>query len=194
MKLTVLARTHRERKDLYAQELEWRVLRAKEAYVQLVREKEELKHENQEMAQLLQAHGIPYQNSYIRKLSTTQSENAFMGSSTAGSVSGASGSRAPTANGSPFQGSKPLNSPNGGSRRPPHSPGASLGLQASSPIHTSSTASQSPSNPVEFGSQAPIGMAITTDHKASSTGSLPQLANSNWIFKDDQISLDFILQ
>ncbi|KAL8806611.1 MAG: hypothetical protein Q9182_001259 [Xanthomendoza sp. 2 TL-2023] len=183
-------RTHRERKDLYAQELEWRVLRAKEAYVQLVRDKEELKRENQEMAQLLHIHGIPYRNSYVRKLSTAHSESNYMGSS-AGSISGASSSRAQTADGSPFQAPKSLNSPNGAIRRPPHSPGT--GMPSPNPVTPSNIASQSPSNTAEYTSQAPIGMAITTDHKASSTGSLPQGHDPNWIFRDDQISLDFVL-
>ncbi|KAL8816671.1 MAG: hypothetical protein Q9223_004361 [Gallowayella weberi] len=184
-------RTHRERKDLYAQELEWRVLRAKEAYVQLVREKEDLKRENQEMAQLLHIHGIPYRNSYVRKLSTAHSESNYLGSS-AGSISGASSSRAQTADGSPFQAPKSLTSSNGAIRRPPHSPGT--GLPSPSPVTPSNIASQSPSNTAEYTSQAPIGMAITTDHKASSTGSLSQGQDSNWIFRDDQISLDFVLQ
>ncbi|KAL8694497.1 MAG: hypothetical protein Q9224_003556, partial [Gallowayella concinna] len=183
-------RTHRERKDLYAQELEWRVLRAKEAYAQIVREKEELKHENQEMAHLLQVHGIPYRNSYVRKLSTAQSESNYMGSS-AGSISGASSIRAQTADGSPFQAPKSLSSPSMAVRRRPHSPG--MGISSSSPATPSNIASQSPGNTTEYTSQAPIGMAITTNHKASSTGSLPQVHDGSWIFRDDQISLDFVL-
>lgn len=193
LRLTRTFRTHRERKDQYAQELEWRVLRAKEAYVQIVREKEELKHENREMAQLLQANGIPFRSSYVRKSSVIKTESSYTGSST-GSFSGTPSSRAQTVDSSPYQGHQSLNSPNRALDRSPHSPGKTMGFSSNSPANTSSNLSQSPRNPGGFGSQAPIGVAITTDHKASSTGSVPQIKEPPWIFRDDQISLDFILQ
>ncbi len=69
-----------------------------------------------------------------------------------------------------------------------------MGFPAHSPTNTSSNPSQSPMNHGGFGFQAPIGMAITTDHKASSSGSVPQIKEPPWIFRDDQISLDFVLQ
>ncbi|KAL8912823.1 MAG: hypothetical protein Q9172_007424 [Xanthocarpia lactea] len=185
-------RTHRERKDQYSQELEWRVLRAKEAYVQLVQEKEALKHENRAMAQLLQANGIPYQSSYVRKQSVNQTDSTYTGSST-GSFSGNSSSRAQTVDSSPYQAPMSLNSPNRALDRSPHSPGKTMGFPSHSPGYVSSIPSHSPRNPGGFGSQAPIGMAITTDHKASSTGSIPQIQEPRWIFRDDQISLDFVL-
>ncbi|KAL8714390.1 MAG: hypothetical protein Q9220_001723 [cf. Caloplaca sp. 1 TL-2023] len=185
-------RTHRERKDQYAQELEWRVLRAKDAYFAVVREKEGLQEENQEMAQLLRAHGIPYQSNIIRKQSMSRTGSSFTGSS-GGSISGASSSRAQTVDGSPFQPSLTLNGSNGTMRRSPHSPGRSMGFPASISTSTSNMTSPTLMEPSENGSQAPIGTAITTNHKASSTGSIPQTHGLDWIFKDDQISLDFVL-
>ncbi|KAL8737924.1 MAG: hypothetical protein Q9181_001229 [Wetmoreana brouardii] len=185
-------RTHRERKDQYAQELEWRVLRAKEAYLQLVREKEELKHENQEMAQLLRANGIPYQSSYLQKPSPSQNGSTYTGSSV-GSISGRSSTRAQTVEGSPFQASTSLNSPNGAAKRSPHSPANPNGFPAYNSAQSSSIASQSPMDPPEFAPHAPVGMAITTDHKVSSIGSIPQVRDAGSIFKDDQVSLDFVL-
>ncbi|KAI4280533.1 MAG: hypothetical protein L6R38_004395 [Xanthoria sp. 2 TBL-2021] len=185
-------RTHRERKDQYAQELEWRVLRAKEAYIQIVREKEELKHENREMAQLLQANGIPFRSSYVRKSSVIKTESTYTGSST-GSFSGTPSSHAQTVDSSPYQAPQSLNSPNRALDRSPHSPGKTMGFRSNSPANTSSNPSQSPRNQGGFGSQGTIGMAITTDHKASSTGSIPQIKEPPWIFRDDQIALDFVL-
>ncbi|KAL8947896.1 MAG: hypothetical protein Q9222_005871 [Ikaeria aurantiellina] len=185
-------RTHRERKDQYAQELEWRVLRAKDAYFALVREKEGLQQENQEMAQLLRAHGIPYQSNIIRKQSMSRTGSSFTGSS-GGSISGASSSRAQTVEGSPFQPSLTLSSSNGTMRRSPHSPGRSMGLPATNSANTSNMTSPTLMEPSGYGSQPPIGTAITTDHKASSTGSIHQTQGLDWIFKDDQVSLDFVL-
>ncbi|KAI4243761.1 MAG: hypothetical protein LQ352_006975 [Teloschistes flavicans] len=185
-------RTHRERKDQYAQELEWRVLRAKDAYVQLVREKEELKHENREMAQLLQANGIPYQSNFIRKPSPSQNGSIYTGSST-GSVSAGSSTRAQTAEGSPYAAPLALNGSNGVVKRAPHSPGNPNIFPAYTPAKAASMPAQSPIEQPGFSSQAPIGMAITTDRKASSTSSLPQARETSSIFKDDQIQLDFVL-
>ncbi len=192
-RLTLLSRTHRERKDQYAQELEWRVLRAKEAYVQIVREKEELKHEVREMAQLLQANGIPFRSSYVPKSSVIKTESTYTGSST-GSFSGTPSSRAQTVDSSPYEAPRSLNSPNRALDRSPHSPGKTMAFRSNSPATSSNNPPQSPMNQGGFGSQAPIGVAITTDHKASSTGSVPQIKEPPWIFRDDQISLDFVLQ
>lgn len=186
-------RTHRERKDQYAQELEWRVLRAKDAYLQLVRKKEELKQENREMAQLLQANGISYQSNFPRKPSLSQNGSIYTASST-GSMSGGSSTRAQTVEGSPYTAPLSLNGSNGVVKRAPHSPGNPNIFPAYSPAKAVSMPSQTPIEPPGFSSQAPIGMAITTDRKASSTGSLPQSRELSSIFKDDQISLDFVLQ
>ncbi|KAL8770487.1 MAG: hypothetical protein Q9194_005152, partial [Teloschistes cf. exilis] len=185
-------RTHRERKDQYAQELEWRVLRAKDAYLQLVREKEELKQENREMAQLLQANGISYQSSFPRKPSLSQNGSIYTASST-GSMSGGSSTRAQTVEGSPYTAPLSLNGSNGVVKRASHSPGNPNIFPAYSPAKAASMPSQTPIEPPGFSSQAPIGMAITTDRKASSTSSLAQSRELSSIFKDDQISLDFVL-
>ncbi|KAL8866450.1 MAG: hypothetical protein Q9174_006296 [Haloplaca sp. 1 TL-2023] len=187
-------RTHRERKDQYAQELEWRVLRAKEAYLQVVREKDDLKHENQEMAQLLQAHGIPYQRSFVRKHSMSQNGSTYAGSST-GSLSANSSSRAQTLDGSPYQTGLSLNGHNATGKLSPHSPANPNNYPPYSPVKAPSPASHSAMDLSGFPdqAQAPIGMAMTTDHKVSSRGTIPQVRDPSSIFKDDQVSLDFVL-
>ncbi|KAL9597850.1 MAG: hypothetical protein Q9219_004871 [cf. Caloplaca sp. 3 TL-2023] len=190
-------RTHRERKDQYAHELELRVQQARDTYFEMVREQEQLKHENQEMAQLLRAHGIPYQSSYIRKPSISQ-QSSFHSTSPADSFSGTSMSRTQTADGSPFQSSISAPSPNGLMRRSPHSPGTTVGFPTPSPGNTSGgLPAQSPTTSFEHPSQAPIGVAITTDHKAS-TGSIPHIQQpptyKDAIFINSDISAKFIVQ
>ena len=164
-------------------------MQARDTYFEMVREREQLKHENNEMAQLLRSHGIQYQSSYIRKPSTSQ-HSSFYSGSPGGSFSGPSLSRTHTIEGSPFQGSISVPSPNGPMRRSPHSPGRSMGFPTPSPVNTSSTGpGQSPTNFFEDTNQVPIGMAITTNHKAP-PGSIPQVQGPG-IF-DPEVYLEFI--
>lgn len=67
------------------------------------------------------------------------------------------------------------------------------GFSGYSPGKASSIVPQSPVDPSRFATQAPIGMAMTTDHKVSSKGSIPQVREAGSIFRDDQVSLDFVL-
>ncbi|KAL9607883.1 MAG: hypothetical protein Q9167_007246 [Letrouitia subvulpina] len=91
-------RTHRERKDCYAKDLEWRVIRMREEYIELVQTKEAYRAENEEMANLLRAHGIPFQS----QIEQSQIQGpSFYGSSPFGSGSGVSSSRPQTLETSP---------------------------------------------------------------------------------------------
>ncbi|KAL9003512.1 MAG: hypothetical protein Q9188_003617 [Gyalolechia gomerana] len=187
-------RTHRERKDQYAHELEQRVKQARDTYFEMVREQEQLQHENQEMAQLLRAHGIPYQSSYARKPSTSQ-HSSFYSGSPADSFSGMSMSRTQTMEGSPFQASMSVPSPNGAVLRSSHSPGKPMGPPQPSPVNTSGISAQSPANSMEYTSQAPIGMAITTDQKVS-TDSIPHVQEpkifTGGIFANPDVAIEFL--
>ena len=162
--------------------------------MQVVREKDELKHENQEMAQLLHAHGIPYQRSFVRKHSISQNGSTYAGSST-GSFSGTSSSRGQTLEGSPYQAGLTLNGQNATGKRSPHSPVNPNNYPPYSPVKAPSPVSRSPMDLSGFPNQAqaPIGMAMTTDHKVSSRGTIPQMRDPSSIFMDDQVSLDFVL-
>ncbi|KAL8934737.1 MAG: hypothetical protein Q9216_005755 [Gyalolechia sp. 2 TL-2023] len=187
-------RTHRERKDQYAHELEQRVKQARDIYFEMVREQEQLQHENQEMAQLLRAHGIPYQSSFVRKPSISQ-HSSFYSGSPAESFSGMSMSRTQTMEESPFQASMSVPSPNGAVQRSSHSPGNPMGPPHPSPVNTSGMTSQSPANSMEYTSQAPIGMAITTDHKVS-TDSIPRVQEptifTGGIFANPDVAIEFL--
>jgi hypothetical protein len=55
-----LRRTHRERKELYIKALEQEVLRLKENFSNVSRDKETLAEENRQLKQLLAQHGIPW--------------------------------------------------------------------------------------------------------------------------------------
>ncbi|KAL8824115.1 MAG: hypothetical protein Q9170_008249 [Blastenia crenularia] len=185
-------RTHRERKDHYAHELEQRIEQARITYFEMLRDQEQLKYENNEMAQLLRANGIQYRTSYVRKPSMSQ-QSDYYSSSPSDSFSGTTLSRTQTVDGSPFQASMSVPSPNGTMRRSPHSPGKLMGLPTPSPIST--TGGLSSQSPVEYTDQAPIGMAITTDHKTS-TDNVPQIQAPGMaragIFRDAKVSTDFV--
>ncbi|KAH8592038.1 hypothetical protein B0O99DRAFT_261230 [Bisporella sp. PMI_857] len=56
-------RTHRERKELYIKALEQEVLRLKENFSTVTRDKESLAEENRQLRQLLAQHGIPWTGS-----------------------------------------------------------------------------------------------------------------------------------
>ncbi|KAL8719678.1 MAG: hypothetical protein Q9225_003333 [Loekoesia sp. 1 TL-2023] len=178
-------RTHRERKDLYAQELEQRVMQARDTYYAMVHEQEQLKHENYEMAQLLQANGIYYQSSYIRKQSMSQ-QSSFNSISPADSFSGASMSRTQTTDEAPFQASMSVPSSNGLMRPSPYNSGNPMGFP---------TPSQVDINFFEDGTQPSIGMAITTDHKIS-LDSIPLEEEppifTGGIFKDHSVATQFV--
>lgn len=185
---------------------------------------EQLKGENEEMAMLLQTHGIPYQSSFF---SRTQSMTGSMqtGSST-GSMTGASMSRTQTVESSPFPPSMSYQAPTAPMQRSPHNPNGNMGFPAPSPVNASGIASQhsypapspvdassiasqhsypvpspmdgpglapqSPTHMTEYATQNPIGMAITTDYNASSTGHVPQFKELGGIFRDHQVSVDFV--
>lgn len=190
-------RTHRERKDQYAHELEQRVKQARDTYFEMVREQEQLLHENQEMAQLLRAHGIPYQSSYVRKPSMSQ-HSSFYSASPVDSFSGTPLSRTQTVDGSPFQASMSIPSPNGAGRQSSHSPGKSMGPPHPSPTNApGAIMNQSPSHSMEYTSQAPIGMAITTDHKAS-TEDIPRAREpkifTGGIFRNPDVAIEFLAE
>lgn len=58
-----LLRTHRERKELYIKALEQEVLRLKEHFASVTRDKDNLYQENQQLKALLAQHGIPWNGS-----------------------------------------------------------------------------------------------------------------------------------
>ncbi|KAL8966453.1 MAG: hypothetical protein Q9197_005971 [Variospora fuerteventurae] len=180
------------RKDKYAKELEWRVIRARESFYQQIREKEKLKKENEEMAQLLQAAGIPYKSSFTRKPSLTSS---YYTSHSTGSLSESSGNPTPRIAGSPFQ--PPPSSFQAPAPPIPHSPntsGANRGLPGpfshSGDYH--GNAPQAFFDGGEYVSQESIGMAITTDQKTPSILSVPQVKQHGGIFSDHQVLIKFV--
>lgn len=63
MAATDLDRTHRERKELYIKALEQEVLRLKEHFASVTRDKDNLYQENQQLKALLAQHGIPWNGS-----------------------------------------------------------------------------------------------------------------------------------
>jgi hypothetical protein len=58
--MLMLPRTHRERKELYITALEQEVLRLKENFSTVSRDKEAIAEENRQLKQLLAQHGIPW--------------------------------------------------------------------------------------------------------------------------------------
>jgi len=78
-------RTHRERKELYIKALEQEVLRLKENFSNVTRDKESLAEENRQLKQLLAQHGIPWNGTGgVGELS----RNASNGYTSSGSISG----------------------------------------------------------------------------------------------------------
>lgn len=81
----MLCRTHRERKELYIKALEQEVLRLKENYSNVSRDKETLAEENRQLKQLLAQHGIPWNGTGgVDELA----RNASIGYTSSGSISG----------------------------------------------------------------------------------------------------------
>jgi hypothetical protein len=78
-------RTHRERKELYIKALEQEVLRLKENYSMVSRDKETLAEENRQLKQLLAQHGIPWNGTGgVDELA----QNPSIGYTSSGSISG----------------------------------------------------------------------------------------------------------
>jgi hypothetical protein len=78
-------RTHRERKELYIKALEQEVLRLKETFSAVSRDKESLAEENRQLKQLLAQHGIPWTGTGgVDDLA----RNASAGYTSSGSISG----------------------------------------------------------------------------------------------------------
>ena len=78
-------RTHRERKELYIKALEQEVLRLKENFSSVTRDKDTLAEENRQLKQLLAQHGIPWTGTGgIDELAQNQS----IGYTSSGSISG----------------------------------------------------------------------------------------------------------
>lgn len=61
MQISRVARTHRERKELYIKALEQEVLRLKESYSHVTRQRDDVAEENRQLRELLQQHGIATQ-------------------------------------------------------------------------------------------------------------------------------------
>jgi hypothetical protein len=80
-----LCSTHRERKELYIKALEQEVLRLKENFSMVSRDKETLAEENRQLKQLLAQHGIPWNGTGgVDELA----RNASIGYTSSGSISG----------------------------------------------------------------------------------------------------------
>jgi hypothetical protein len=80
-----LRRTHRERKELYIKALEQEVLRLKENFSNVSRDKETLAEENRQLKQLLAQHGIPWGGTGgVDELV----QNPSLGYTSSGSISG----------------------------------------------------------------------------------------------------------
>lgn len=58
-------RTHRERKERYVKSLEEEVVRLREAFTVITKEKTQILEENRRLKDLLEAHGIPYDNASL---------------------------------------------------------------------------------------------------------------------------------
>lgn len=92
---THLGRTHRERKELYIKALEQEVMRLKENFSKVSRDRESLSEENRQLKQLLAQHGIPWTGTGgVDELT----RKASVGYTSSGSISGsyAPGSQAYT--------------------------------------------------------------------------------------------------
>jgi hypothetical protein len=78
-------RTHRERKELYIKALEQEVLRLKETFSTITRDKDSLAEENRALKQLLAHHGIPWNGTGgVDELR----QNPSVGYTSSGSISG----------------------------------------------------------------------------------------------------------
>lgn len=79
-------RTHRERKELYIKALEQEVLRLKENFSTVSRDKETLAEENRQLKQLLAQHGIPWNGT--GGIDELVQQNPSLGYTSSGSISG----------------------------------------------------------------------------------------------------------
>ena len=130
----------------------------RDAYIHLVKTKESYRAENQEMARLLRAHGIPYQTQ--DEWSNNQEPSSTERSTSYGSNSIFSGTRSQTLGASPS--------------------GTSL-------------SAHSPSGNVNLSPYSPIGTAISSDTKPSSTENVKALVSQERKLNHDQIAVNLIL-
>jgi len=65
-------RTHRERKEKYVKTLEEEVVRLREAFTVITKEKTHILEENRRLKELLEAHGIPYDNNFANSSAALQ--------------------------------------------------------------------------------------------------------------------------
>jgi hypothetical protein len=109
-------RTHRERKELYIKALEQEVLRLKENFSLVSRDKESLAEENRQLRQLLAQHGIPWNGTGgVDELA----RNASVGYTSSGSISGSYAQGSQTHSPAPQTYSSSQSNPNYSSASPP---------------------------------------------------------------------------
>lgn len=82
----ITPRTHRERKELYIKALEQEVLRLKESFGSVTKERDAFAEENRRLKELLMAHGISFDT--LTPVNGLQGLNSSYGGSSSGSVSG----------------------------------------------------------------------------------------------------------
>lgn len=115
--ILTLCRTHRERKELYIKALEQEVLRLKENFSLVSRDKETLAEENRQLKQLLAQHGIPWNGSGgVDELT----RNASVGYTSSGSVSGSYAPGSQSASPTPQNHSSHNSNPNYPTAPPPN--------------------------------------------------------------------------
>ncbi|KAL8895980.1 MAG: hypothetical protein Q9207_007928 [Kuettlingeria erythrocarpa] len=197
-------RSHRDRKDRYAKELEWRVGRARESHLAQVREmdqlkqengqlkdeQEQLKKDNEQMAHLLRMHGIPHQSSLTRRSSRASSYYSMLPVNT---VSEASVTHTHPATNNPIQMPSSFTTPTAPMWPSTYPESSSVASQASRP-NTSAITSQSSTSWNPYAPQAPIGTAMTTTYQAPSTDTYPKLKEYGGIFRDYQVAINFVRQ
>ncbi|XMA17682.1 hypothetical protein WAI453_010473 [Rhynchosporium graminicola] len=97
-------RTHRERKELYIKALEQEVLRLKENFSMVSRDKESLAEENRQLKHLLAQHGIPWNGTGgVEELA----RNTSVGYTSSGSISGSYAAGSQSQSPPPFMNSNP---------------------------------------------------------------------------------------
>lgn len=93
-------RTHRERKEMYIKALEQEVLRLKDSFASVSKERDAFADENRRLKELLMAHGITF-DTLISPTNGMQGFNSSYGGSSSGSVSGGYGTGTSTGYTSP---------------------------------------------------------------------------------------------
>ncbi|KAJ4296230.1 hypothetical protein N0V90_006275 [Kalmusia sp. IMI 367209] len=93
-------RTHRERKEMYIKALEQEVLRLKDSFASVSKERDAFADENRRLKELLMAHGITF-DTLISPTNGMQAFNSSYGGSSSGSVSGGYGTGTSTGYTSP---------------------------------------------------------------------------------------------